>query len=146
MRTVAIKLRFSFKLDTKQSTTEAQIRSFLASYQASAEAALQTLVDAAPPAAQATLDSTGFHIDPFSRYPDGYWLIELCIYPTVTVADTVTDSQIRNYLAGYWDDAKNLVRNIVDAAPQRHQAAIPVVPDAFHVHRPSGGPSDEWGP
>jgi hypothetical protein len=128
-------LKIAVRFDIKNGT-ETEIRTFFANLKPEADTFLQNLVAAAPAPAEAVFDSTDYKLKVYRTVEDapsglGSWEAYPKIVLHVTVADTVTEAQIRNYVEGYFDDVKQALRNRVDAIPNNRGTVI----TDWHVHR-----------
>ncbi len=133
MVTYDLYLKIVVRLSVKNNVTESQIRGYLVDAKPKLVARLGALVAAAPPAAQATLDATTVKLK-VNRLGLGMWEVYPKIVLTVTVADTITETQVANFLEGYWDQAKTDLRTLVGNAPAGAKAKIL----SWHVHRLTG--------
>ena len=130
---------------TRPNISESQIRGYLAAFESAASAFIQTIVDAAPPVAQATLDSVVWVLKVDSPAA-GIW----DIYPkpeiTITVADAISRPQIDAFLRGYLDDAKAQIGTLLAGTPPGAQVSLL----GWHIHRVDAAgvesESDEAGP
>jgi hypothetical protein len=135
-------LKIAVRFDIKNGT-ETEIRTFFANLKPEADTFLQNLVAAAPAPAEAVFDSTDYKLKVYRTVEDapsglGSWEAYPKIVLHVTVADTVTEAQIRNYVEGYFDDVKQALRNRVDAIPNNRGATI----TDWHVHRVGGSANE----
>ena len=126
-------LKIVATLSIRSNVTEAQIRSFLANSRDDLEAKINTIVSNAPPVAEAVLDNVSFKLKVNSFSP-GLWEIYPKIVLTISVADSITELQVQNFLEGYCDQFKVVLRNLVASVPANRQAVIL----DWHVHRLSG--------
>ncbi len=133
MASYSIVMKIVAWLDIRDNITEAQIRSYLSGYQIAATARLQTLVDNAPSGAQAVLNGVTFKLK-VNPVITGRWELYPKIVMDVTVADGITELQVRNYLEDYWDQFKADLKALVANAPAGANAQI----TEWHVHRLSG--------
>ena len=126
-------LKIVATLSIRNNITEGQIRGFLADARPDLETKLATLVANAPPAAEAVLDDVRFRLKVDPQGP-GLWTIYPKIVLTITVADVITEDQVRGYLDRYWDQFKTVLRVLIGSAPAGVNAQI----TEWHVHRLSG--------
>ena len=133
-----IDLELTVRFTARKTVTEADIRSFVTGFRAQAETKLQSLVASAPVAAQAVYNSTTYCLEVLPEPPVGEWLMELILELDVDTADTVTQDQVHDFLAPYFDDAMGSVRTVMAAAPPSAQIRIV----DWHVHRLTG-PTNE---
>ena len=132
-RSLEVYLKIVATLSIRNNITEAQIRGFLADARPDLETKIATLVANAPPVAEAVLDDVGFKLKINSQGP-GLWEIYPKITLSVSVADQITETQVRGYLDGYWDQFKTVLRALIGSAPAGANAQI----TDWHVHRLSG--------
>jgi hypothetical protein len=135
-------LKIVVRFDIKNGT-ETEIRNFFANLKPEADTFLQNLVANAPAAAEAVFDSTDYKLKVYQTVDNapnglGSWEAYPKIGVNVTVADTVTEAQIRGYLEGYFDNVKQALRNRVDAIPNNRGAVI----TDWHVHRVGGSANE----
>ncbi len=133
VRSLSVYLKIVATLSIRNNITEAQIRGFLADARPDLEAKLATLVANAPSVAEAVLDDIQFRLK-VDAFGPGLWTIYPKIILTVTVADGITEDQVRGYLEGYWDQFKTVLRVLIGSAPGGANAQI----IEWHVHRLSG--------
>lgn len=133
MATYNLFLKMVTELSVRNNVTEDQIRNFLANIEPRLKARLTALVNQAPQAASATLENTNFRLK-IHKVGPGLWSIYPKLVLTITVADGITQTQVRSYLEGYWNQAKVDLRGLVGDAPRRNNVQIL----KWHVHRLSG--------
>ncbi len=133
LMTYSIYLKIVARLSVNKNVTESQIRGYLADAKSKLNARLDTLIGNAPPVAAATLGDTSIGLKVVPIGP-GLWELYPKMVLTVTVADEITELQVRNFLEGYWDQAKTDLRTLVGNVPDGMNATIV----SWHVHRLSG--------
>ena len=130
-------LKIVLNFTANSSVTESQIRGYLADTRPDLEAQIATLVANAPAAAEAVLDGTQFKLK-VTEQGVGEWELYPKMILDVTVADGITEFQVRNFLETYWEQTKTVLRNLVSSAPEGANIQL----TQWHVHRLSS-PVDE---
>ena len=133
MITYELTLKIVAYLSIRDNITEAQIRSYLASYDSAISGRISVLVSNAPATAQAVYNGTTFKLKVNPLAP-GEWEIYPKAIVSITVADNITEQQVRNYLESFWDQFKSDLKGLVANAPSGANAQI----TEWHVHRSSG--------
>lgn len=131
-------LKIVVTLSVKNNITEFQIRDYLTDVKPKLDTRLNALIGSAPPIAQATLDNIDISLRVHKISP-GLWTIYPKMILTITVADEITEIQVRNYLEDYWDQVKIDFRTLIGNVP--NQAKVKII--EWHIHRLSGSVDED---